>query len=278
MKKYITFLNENINLPLTTNDLILNDNEVDEYFLDEYDFSDYYADLKIEDVEDYLDSSFEEEMQEDFAEHSTVANFDSSEKREYIEDNYFEAIVEEYWVMYMDENDIDNTDDYGTKLDYLEDVYDDIIIENNSEELFFEYMYTEKYYSGIQYFDDSNLTFEDILDFIDLDEVNKNIAQKINKEKKREIYLDFVLDDEYEISKIIDYKHKNIIFFFVDDYDYNFFNETKYQEILIEEYKKYFKNTSISKLLSDMIENDIILSDETKKKYDKYLKLNKFNL
>ncbi len=281
MKNYINFINENFTqIEMSENELILNETEIDDYFLDEYDFSDYYTDLTIEDVEDYLDSSFDDEMQEIFIDKSDIANFESSDKREFIEENHFEAIVEEYWIIYMDENDMGENvidDDYETKLDYLEDVYDDIIIENNSEELFYEYMYINQYHYGIEYFYDSNLSVSDILDFVALDEVNENIMQKISKNKKRNYYLDFVLDNEHEITKIIDYNHKNIIYFYID-YDYNFFNETKYQEILILEYKKYFKNINISHLLSDMVKNNIILSDETKKKYDKYLKINKFNL
>jgi hypothetical protein len=139
-------------------------------------------------------------------------------------------------------------------------------------------MYSKQYYNGIEYFDDSGLSVDDISYYIDYDDVNEHILMgKISYDKKRDFYLDNVLDDEKEIKKIINYEHKNILYFYDDVYDYNLFDETKYQQILINEYIKYIKNTPIE-LLSDMTSNGIVLSDEIKKKYSKYLKINKFNL
>lgn len=278
MKNYNTFIVENkLNdkLPDVV-DLILNKNEIYDYFLENYVFSVHYVDLSFDDVEDYLDSSFDEYMEEFFVNKSNLSMFDSSDKREYIEDNYLENVVEEFWI---DNYDIDDIDDYETKLDYLEDFYDDIIIESNNEIIFYEYMYSKQYYNGIEYFDDSGLSVDDIDDYIDYDDVNEHILmKKISYDKKRDFYLDNVLDDEKEIKKIINYEHKNILYFYDDVYDYNLFDETKYQQILINEYIKYIKNTPLEYLLSDMTSNGIVLSDEIKKKYSKYLKMNKFNL
>jgi len=278
IKTYKLFLESNTNSKVNFDTEILT-----KYYLKNKDFTDEREKLSFSDIEDHLDSSFDEAMMEHFTEKAKMSDFLDSDMIEYIDEELTESDIIDAWNSYVENEDIEGADDYDydERLETLPTAYLIDILEDYKIE-FYEYMYNNEYYDGKTYFSDNMLDIGDFSDYVEWEDVDVDITNKTSDDILFAFYVDGVSGDDNKLKEIIDYDHKNILYLY-NKGSYYIIDENKYQQILIEEYfKQESDDIKRKKFFLEMVdEKEIELTNDTKQKYKKYLTLilkNKYNI